>query len=443
MLFPHFITPNFSAAIDKHFPLTKENKSYRAFIMYCAFGGWKVYDWIGLDVSRVACSILEEKPLDQHYAAMTFLADLKANLLPSLQISNWIPEKQARSITGLDFGAFQAEIEKEREALSKATLSDLVHWHTGAKHHRSIVKAERDTEKERHYMISKRTSERQKKFQDYLNNLPSNTFAGLVNENFDAAWKQWQEMPFADEQTKHITGSALLGIKQSPMPLYFTPGTNERLFTTGVSLASIKRELRQTLTRGCVEFDFANCHWAIMARMLEIQSLSSVLESGDTVWSALGVSGDTKRQVKECLTPLLFGQKDYIAKGYLPAHIPTEHRTVPREKFFATPFVQDTIEAVNKALYKIVVEQDCTSAQAKSKLFDMVSRVELELMEPFVDYSLAHMDECYMLIYQYDGCTFTFRKNKEHHIKTITELVNSNARELGYMTFVEPKELIG
>ena len=435
MLFPHFITPNFSAAIDKHFPLTKENKSYRAFIMYCSFGGWKVYEWIGLDVSRVACSILEEKELSSHYNSLPFLDEIKKNLIPSLEVSDWIPEKQARSITALDFGKFRQDIEQEREALAKAAIGDLVHWWSGAKHHRSIVKAERDTEKERHYMNSQRTSERQKKFQDYLNNLPSNTFSYLVNKNFDAAWQLCSDMAFADMQTKNMTKGAMLEIKQSPQPFYRTPGTNERLVSPGHNLTGIKSEIRRSLTRGCVEFDFANCHWAIMAKIFEMQELTKTLIKHETIWCALGVSGDEKTAVKEAITPLIFGRKLKTAEKHLP-------ESFSIDRLMSHLFIRELISTVESYIATTRHNLQCSRHAAESKLFDLVSIRELELMEPFVDYSLSHMDECYMLIYQYDGCTFTFRNNKEHHIKTITELVNSNARKLGYMTFVEPKELI-
>ena len=470
MLFPELISKEFYEELNKEYKLTIENLSYRKIVMYLCFGSYfdkksfsrGINTISHLLLSQRICKQLENKIESERYCAEDFLENVKKDLLPELEYSGW--DRGCSRIvmnTGISKD-FLNKVKIERyKLLYKNNIGDLVHYYTGKTIDKNwkTKKVKEDIEIANILTAEVKTVPLQLQFLDYFNSVPAQTFSDIVNANYNDAVELCKVFNFVNESVREQNENLLTAIAQQPKPIYSATAKTRRLIASPSSIPYLKKEIRQELTKGWVEFDIINCHLAIIAKEWNIPSLTQMLENDISIWTYLkdyyDNIEDKKQWLKKALYALVYGDsKKNINDGF--RSIGWSKKEV--KKFFDIPMIntiylhrQSELAHImrNKYQYDCFGEQLVVAEQmgkydrkpARSILSQKAFAVELKLLEPIIKYSEQSKYVCVVCLYQFDGFSVAIKQKSRimTHIHKIEEIMNNHIADLGYKTKIEYK----
>lgn len=111
---------------------------------------------------------------------------------------------------------------------------------------------------------------------DYHHALPPNSFTRLIQDGLYGALAAVKNIKNAAARAQ--TSAVLRRLQGASVPYYTAVHNSYRLYQPVAGLQQLKREVRASLMRGCVDLDADALHIAIMAKQWGVQELQALLQ---------------------------------------------------------------------------------------------------------------------------------------------------------------------
>lgn len=122
------------------------------------------------------------------------------------------------------------------------------------------------------------------------------------------------------ERLAHVTGQIIRLAKtdiagNGYIAHHYVQSTSGRLYAKGINLQTAPGLIKQAALAGLWEYDFANCHFAIIAQMAEqhghkCNAIARYLgDKKATRWAIAAQAGITEAQAKKCLLAVMYGAR--------------------------------------------------------------------------------------------------------------------------------------
>lgn len=155
-----------------------------------------------------------------------------------------------------------------------------------------------------------------KRIVTYLNRLPAERFANLIDGGITQAYCEAQKRIASYEMGPRVWMD-LAAIAQCPVPLYLpshvVPRRTDRVYEAPPAVSALKRELRPLLLPLAIELDLSACQLALAAAWWPIEPIQELLSREPDVWAALlarlGLPDHGRSRLKELVYASIFGRQ--------------------------------------------------------------------------------------------------------------------------------------
>ncbi len=305
----------------------------------------------------------------------------------------------------------------------------------------------------------------------YMNGLPARTFSGL---DFDAARAVAGSLDNPNAAAQQL--DLLRRIEDQPKPYYGFSRFSPRVWGMGASITGLKSTVRQALMPDAVDMDLTSAHFAIAARDWGLPQLYDFLSSGASLWppllAHLGLPSDPAAGFKGVVKPGGYGIVYGAGAARIVRDVRAEHaaltgsqmRADDAARLLTHPLMREALEGRERELAVIRERletaghvRDCFGVPvsegasgygpasrldySRSVLGQLNQARELSLMEPLLALAEAEAERdrpaWRIVLWQHDGVSVHFARDRERHQRAILSAVNENARRLGYPTRLE------
>ena len=306
-----------------------------------------------------------------------------------------------------------------------------------------------------------------------LNSAASNQFSRLAKTNAQLAIDAARTEPDRLLRLRALAQVRLVQVQPQPFYAPSAAGRTTRLFATGSSLVTLPRRVRKAFMAGCIDFDLASAHLAILATVLEVPELASWLgrpgerrAAWPAVFDAAGLGhvmpghpdyDVVKGDLKKAVYSLAYGMSRYGLLWTISRSLSTE----AARAFLADPVVEALLHKRDEVLSTLHIfglrdafgvtryaEGETPAARQKSSrsVLSLVAQsYELALLEPVVDAAVAEAAKARpdfsIVAWQHDGFTVAARRNPDRLVRRFQRLVDARALDLGIPTGLEAERL--
>jgi hypothetical protein len=294
---------------------------------------------------------------------------------------------------------------------------------------------------------------------EYMNNSDARPFTAIVRKNYAAAVaaarklssKQWKrELPILE------------AIKKDPKPNYGPSRSKKtpRIWARGRnSIPQLKRKIRKLLTRGWYEADLKSAQLAINAVLWGAERTRAFLEEDGDIWEMFyeyldippeKKTKEVKGELKKTLYAIWFDREAHLVGPILTTSLRKRGVETDGNAVYSMPFVPEMLEERERAKARINREggvRDCNgrwiplkARDAASLMAEAAQVAEMELLLPVVRLAKTTND-FQITLYQHDGISLLFRKDKKEWIDRIDGEVRKKAKEFGFPTGLDWEEL--
>lgn len=433
-------------------PALRNNKAYRRMFQYLCFGGFRDKDTGRLIISRdILASIegKEELAKQNNYSADVFLKGFKRDVLPDFAYSRFnASERKARVVIdrGLPKRIETALFEELRKSYHE---NGRVYFENGTKYSDKKERAERNEIKGRANMFQAHSIASQTVL-DYMNTLAPNLFTAIVERNHADALQKASELQ-SEEAFIH-NARVLRSIRSQVQPFYQPSDHTDRIFPLNESILLLSKEVRQTLTRGWVEFDIKNAHLAINAYLWQAPTVMKFLQTGKSFWVEMIVdtynmrmTEEVKKFFKQALYSICYGKQvrhikaDFTKEG-IDYRLFLEHE-VMKDLLRARKEYIEGIERAGGAYTCFNVWLSLEEYEISSILSILAQAIELQLLLPLVEVVMRNR-EVSITLWQHDGFTANIiQSEQEFWIDRLKKVFRENCKNVDIVTELEYKEL--
>jgi hypothetical protein len=294
---------------------------------------------------------------------------------------------------------------------------------------------------------------------EYMNNSDARPFTAIVRKNYAAAVAAAKKL--STQQCKREL-PILEAIKKDPKPNYGPSRSKKtpRIWARGRnSIPQLKKGIRKVLTRGWYEADLKSAQLAINAVLWGAERTRAFLEEDGDIWEMfyeyLDIPPDKKTkevkgELKKTLYAIWFDREAHLVGPILTTSLRKRGVETDGNAVYTMPFVPEMLEERERAKARINREggvRDCNGRWIPMKQRDAASLMaeaaqvaEMELLLPVVRLAKTTND-FQITLYQHDGISILFRKDKKQWIDRIDEEVRKKAKEFGFPTGLDWEEL--
>lgn len=457
----YFLPSSFREFVLDHYPVLRSNVAYRRLMgrLMCSPRRDSKSNGVLLDYRAVAVDMgLSHKTVEGgHAKTEAFLIEFNKDVFCS-NTPFWSKKDFRNNLCRVAQHTFPTDLSSALyEALrNPLQINSDVDFVTGRTFNRSNRSIARQKQGER----PRQTEELvvQSTMLDYLNSLPSNSFA-IRNDDAGNAFDYAATK--ASEQSRNYHLRVLRMLCVNPQPRYGLSQKNNtvRLFGRGVSLQTLSTDLRRLLYPRWIDIDLKQAQLAIVAKLWNIHRIGDFLRSGGSIWDellgAIGVRSadrgyqEAKSLCKEALYATIFGaSKTTIRSDYVR---PLRQLGLEFAGRILDHWVFQEVQRAHKNQSKAARDsghvRTCfdqlipvsTAADARSALAQQAQALELRLIYPI--YQLArNTSEFSIMLHQHDGVSLKFSRREASWLKRIQKAVRDEAESLGIPTWLEVKQ---
>jgi len=303
-------------------------------------------------------------------------------------------------------------------------------------------------------------SESARNILDYLNHSNPRPFQQILRSNYAHAVEKAKSLEVDADHKIERELRILEEIRRSPQPYYFPSdlGHSPRIYPAGMNIASLKKDIRKAYTRGWVEADLRTAQLAINAKIWGADKILTWLEDEVDVWEtfyeyfdiAPVEKGKAKGAFKNNLYAVWYQRKRVIIAKLLEEAL--RKSQIKRDMSVITehPIVKEILEKREEARWQITRDdgmEDCLGNWIKrgqrsvaSVMAQAAQTAEMELLVPVVEMART-TEDFQVVLFQHDGFSVKFRRNKDKWQEMIGEVVEKKAKEMGFPTGLEWEEL--
>lgn len=412
-----------------------------------------------IPIPQTLLAAIERKKAN-HYKALSFLLRFQRDVMSpdTFQFGegwDW-QGHQCRMVTKLVWPPHYAEaLQKEKEQGTKEVFfcgGDK--W--SQRKAREMLNRKR---KEQEVQDGQWISASAKEVIEYMNNSDARPFTAIVRKNYAAAVAAAKALPPNERQRELLI---LEDVRKDPKP-YYGPSRSKktpRIWARGRnSIPHFKRQIRKVLTRGWFEADLKSAQLAINAVLWGADRTRAFLEEDGDIWEMfyeyLDIPPDKKTkevkgELKKTLYAIWFDREAHLVGPILTTSLKKREVETDGNAVYSMPFVPEMLEERERAKARINREggvRDCNGRWIPMKQRDAASLMaeaaqvaEMELLLPVVRLAKTTND-FQITLYQHDGISILFRKDKKQWIDRIDGEVRKKAKEFGFPTGLDWEEL--
>lgn len=131
-------------------------------------------------------------------------------------------------------------------------------------------------------------------------------YDSLIERNLPRALAKLEKIR-PDRENFILTYSHLSRVKGSPTPVYSGKAKTQRIYPEGLNLLNLRREIRETLFHGKLQFDLQHAQFSIVSTLWDDEDLKKRAKSGSLWRDLVSSTGLPKEVVKTMLYAMLFG----------------------------------------------------------------------------------------------------------------------------------------
>ena len=293
----------------------------------------------------------------------------------------------------------------------------------------------------------------------YMNTRPFDLAYKAVMARGEEAVEIAKSIP--DRELRLRTLRHLACIFDNPKPFYAPSERSTRLAPVGMSLVTLKREVRKVITQDWWTVDLVSAQLAVLAMELELPLLTEFLRSGKSIWRELMtyLGTDNKEAIKHiAMYPFVFGallrsvKKDFDAALYPGA----------TAKLTKHPLIREILVARTKQRLQILKDsgaQNCFGSKieipretkhahgdpnalnVRSVQAQLCQAWEFKLIFSIFKLAADNPGAFQIALYQYDGVSIVFSDPRPERQKAwkrrIEDAVADVAAEYGIYTHLE------
>lgn len=293
---------------------------------------------------------------------------------------------------------------------------------------------------------------------DYMNTRDLRPFTAIVRKNYAAAVAAAKELP-SDKRQRELL--ILEAIKKDPKP-YYGPSRSKktpRIWARGRnSIPQLKRKIRKVLTKGWFEADLKSAQLAINAVLWGAERTRAFLEEDGDIWETLyqylDIPPDKKDRVKDefkrTIYAIWFDRERGLVGPILTTSLRKRGVETEGNAIYSVPIIGEMLDEREHAKARIIKEggvRDCNGRwiplkrrEPSSLMAEAAQVAEMELLLPVVRLAKTTND-FQITLYQHDGISLHFRRNKKEWIDRIDGEVRKKAKEFGFPTGLDWEEL--
>lgn len=411
-----------------------------------------------IPVPQSLLAALENKKAN-HYKALPFLLRFQRDVMSpdTFQFcEGWDWQgRQCRMVTKLVWPPHYAEaLRKEKEAGTKEVFFCGGDKWSQRKAREMLNRKRKAQEVRDSHWISASAKE----VIEYMNNSDARPFTAIVRKNYAAAVAAARKLS-CQECKRELP--ILEAIKKDPKPNYGPSRSKKtpRIWARGRnSIPQLKKGIRKVLTRGWYEADLKSAQLAINAVLWGAERTRAFLEEDGNIWELLYEYLDippdkkdkVKRELKETIYAIWFNRKTHLVGPILTTSLKKREVETDGDAVYRMPIIPEMLEERERAKARINREggvRDCNGRWIPMKQRDAASLMaeaaqvaEMELLLPVVQLAKTTSD-FQITLYQHDGISILFRKDKNQWIDRIDGEVRKKAKEFGFPTGLEWEEL--
>jgi hypothetical protein len=448
------VSRDFRDLIGREFPGVHRNPAHWRMIDHLLLGTFRSNDTGKLLIDQSILASIEGKQalLEQrNYVGENYLIEFQSDVIPGFEWSEWdYEDSKCRTVINLPL-SIEIKEAVTSEIWQWNDRSDLVYMADGSKPTPAKRKLFREIDRCEALEESARAGcEDARRLLLYLNNLPTNKFARLL-EYLPSAYEAARAI--GDENKRSHQLAVLKVVSQEAKPLYqpSSQGKTVRIFPLTSSMLMLRKELRRVLTQEWHEADLQNSQLAICAKEWDVPVAQKFLRSGGSVWPylmrhmQLEETPDNKAVLKTSLYSLMFGK----TLDNLQAELMCEFQdTVTVRLFFSCPLIEamlngrrrrtDEIKKAGGAINAYDQWLSTKEYNTRSILAQLAQATELKLLSPVINVATDHTDNngFSILLWQHDGFCWSPDRSKQGESWTnrLKEMVASQARQMGIIT---------
>jgi len=469
------VTRKYRDILSREIPGLANNPAYWRMYHQLVYRNWKDHE-TGLQllphglIAEIEHADDENFVLDEHYRGKAFVDRFSADTGINIDLTDHVyhPDPNRRKVRCVRSFALRScvwDAITDERARDRSN-SELVWLHTGNKYLRKhTVELRRYDTAAADARFNANTSHQSAMLIDYLNNLDSHRFTGIL-----------KHLPEAYAAAKGLSDYAnqnyiLDSIHDQPKPFYHPVDRTMRIYAVGQSFNRLQRDLRKIVTQDWITGDLRSAQLAINATIWGIPEINEYLRSGGKPWidlcdhMALKPTGDNKAIIKTAVYSLGYGMGNDNCCKQLGESFPSGTKAFDR--FTSHPIINSLLMARSRQLRKIndklncggidaygkfipleyhyvknCTGQECEYSNNRSVLACISQSYEMKLLEPVIHEALRvqHDERGFAITsWLHDGFCFCpyGSRDKDAIMERLATLVKRQADDLGIYTSLE------
>jgi hypothetical protein len=411
-----------------------------------------------LPIPQRLLAAIENKKIN-HYKGETFLLRFQRDVMSPATFAyseGWNHKNsQCRMVTKFILPPHYAEaLRREKEQGKKEVF--FCGGHKWSQHKaREMVKRKR---REQEVRDAQWISPSAKEVIDYMNNSDPRPFKAIVRTNYAAAVAAAKQLP-PDKRERELL--ILEAIRKDSKP-HYGPSRSKRtprIWAQGRnSIPQLKREIRKILTKGWFEADLKSAQLAINAVLWGAERTREFLEEDGDIWETLydyldippDKKDKAKGELKKTIYAIWFDRQAHLVGPMLTKALKKLGVEVVGNAIYSVPIIREMLQEREHAKARIIHEggaRGCNERwiplkcrEAASLMAEAAQVAEMELILPVVRLAKATTD-FQITLYQHDGISILFRRNKVKWKDMIDGEVRKKAKAFGFPTGLVWEEL--
>lgn len=306
----------------------------------------------------------------------------------------------------------------------------------------------------------------------YLSNINPQIYYRYL-PNIDAARKYLLSQKFRNGMIESQL-DVLNTLEHYPKPFYKQVETTDRIYTYGLSIQNLNKDLRRILLDDCLMADLKSCHLAIVAYDWNLPSLKNFLESGESFWTMilhdLGLPNtpQEKSGLKNALYAMVYGAKNAKIKSQLHGinwAKSKDKKAVKilkkdKEEFLQHPYIKMILNRRSEILEQIESQKGLeifgqfysidSYISAKSLLARKSQAIETYVIGGAYEYAQDNPDRIRIISHEHDGFSAQLIKPSQKNLAEVkrgmNDRVEKRAADMGVklsLEYQDPIKLTG
>jgi hypothetical protein len=282
---------------------------------------------------------------------------------------------------------------------------------------------------------------------DYLNGQLPHSLVRRINGNWPRLVEAAERLPEGPQ--KEATYRALHALIEDVRMIYRPVKNSARLFTAGLGIHGLPRELRMIALCGDTTLDLRSCQLAVVSQVWDLPFLRELLEREPSFWKwmldQLGLPATYKQVLKTTTYSILFGMTQSNLRRRLEGAMSEE----VIESVMTHPLVTELFRARTKKVAEVRAAGGgydtfgnwlavTPERKPHQVVCSIVQSYELQLMLPVLDI-VADNPDVHLHSWLHDSITLAIRRDtqKDKILRLIMDSVARTAKTMGIPTQLE------